>query len=165
MTQSAWRIATDTNKYVADDLSGAGAEITGGRWNEPGMPMLYCAQSRALACLETMVHLNTVDLPLNRYLVEIEIPDDIWAAAQVETPASLPVGWEARPAGRVSLAFGSEWIASRRSLILVVPSVIVHEESAILINPRHPDLGRLGARKVRRWEYDARLPRTPTAHS
>lgn len=80
MIQSAWRIATAASKYVADDLSGAGAEITGGRWNEPGVPMLYCAQSRARASLETRVHLNTLDLPLNRYLVEIDIPDDIWSA-------------------------------------------------------------------------------------
>jgi RES domain-containing protein len=159
VTHSVWRIATDTKDYEADDLSGAGAKITGGRWNEPGIPMLYAAGSRALACLETVVHLNAAGLPLNRYLVEIELPDDLWSAAQSETSASLPVGWDAEPAGRVSIGFGSGWAKSRRSLLLLVPSVIVPEESNILINPQHPDHPRLRARKVRKWLYDPRLIR------
>ena len=154
---SVWRIATDTRDYEADDLTGAGAKITGGRWNEPGIPMLYAAASRALACLETVVHLNAGGLPLNRYLVEIEVPDGIWAAAEIAEAASLDVGWDASPAGRVSISFGSRWAMSRRSLLLFVPSVIVPEENNILINPEHPDLSRLRARKVRKWLYDPRL--------
>jgi hypothetical protein len=35
----------------------------------------------ALACLETVVHLNVAGLPLNRYLVEVTIPDDVRARA------------------------------------------------------------------------------------
>ena len=35
MSQSVWRIAADTRDYPADDLSGAGAKATGGRWNAP----------------------------------------------------------------------------------------------------------------------------------
>jgi hypothetical protein len=34
---------------------------------------------------------------------------------------------------------------------------VVPEESNVLLNPRHPDVGQLVARKVRRWTYDARL--------
>ena len=104
MSRSVWRIATDTKEYEADDLSGAGAKISGGRWNEPGVPMVYASESRALACLETVVHLNARGLPLNRYLVEIEVPGDIWLAAQGESAASLKVGWDAGPAGRASIA-------------------------------------------------------------
>lgn len=157
MSYSLWRIATDTKDYEADDLSGAGAKITGGRWNAPGVPMLYCAESRALACLETMVHLNAGGLPLNRYLVEIEVPDDAWAAARVESAASLKVGWDAAPAGRVSIDFGSDWARSKSSLLLLTPSVIVPDETNILVNPEHPDRARLRARKVRKWVYDPRL--------
>jgi RES domain-containing protein len=46
-----------TPAYTADDLSGAGAKITGGRWNRDGVPVIYTASSPALACLETVVHL------------------------------------------------------------------------------------------------------------
>ena len=59
-----WRISADTRRYQADDLSGRGAETTGGRWNEVGLPVVYTATTRALACLETMVHLNAGGLPL-----------------------------------------------------------------------------------------------------
>lgn len=163
MSHVAWRIATDTRDYEADDLSGAGAKSAGGRWNEAGLPLLYCAESRALACLETIVHLNAGGLPLNRYLVEIAVPADVWHAAETQSTTTLAVGWDARPAGRTSVTFGSVWIASRRSLLLRVPSVIVAEEYCILINPLHPDLSRLRARKVRRWDCDPRLPRAAVA--
>ena len=163
MSRSAWRIATDTRDYEADDLSGAGAKVTGGRWNVIGIPMLYASECRSLACLETVVHLNAGGLPLNRYLVEIEIPDDVWSAAEVRTAASLGIGWDAEPAGRVSIAFGSDWVRSRRSLLLCVPSVIVPEETNILVNPEHPDGSRLRACKVRKWLYDPRLGHVATS--
>ena len=73
-----WRIASQSLGYSAKDLSGTGAKITGGRWNSMGIPVLYCAESPSLACLETLVHLGTSDLPLQRYLVAIDIPDRIW---------------------------------------------------------------------------------------
>jgi RES domain-containing protein len=66
VSQSLWRIATDTKDHEADDLSGKGAETTGGRWNAVGIPMVYTSLSRALASLETVVHLNAGGLPLNR---------------------------------------------------------------------------------------------------
>jgi len=57
----------------ADDVSGKGAEKTGGRWNRKGAPILYCSSTIALACLETLVRLSGRDpLPLNRYLVPEE---------------------------------------------------------------------------------------------
>lgn len=156
MTVSVWRIATDSRTYTADDMSGAGAKLTGGRWNETGVAATYAACTRALACLETIVHLNAGGLPLNRYLVEIEIPDDLWAAAESVDPTAL-VGWDAEPAGLTSIAFGTDWANNRRSALLLVPSVIVPEESNILINPAHADAGRISARKQRRWLYDTRL--------
>ena len=157
MTQAVWRIAADTPGYVADDLSGAGAKATGGRWNEKSVAVTYASESRALACLETIVHLNAGGLPLNRYLARIDIPDPVWAAAQRETAASLPVGWDAEPAGRVSIQFGTRWITSRTTAVLLLPSVVVPEEYNVLINPAHPESGTISATKVRRWLYDPRL--------
>lgn len=157
MSQVLWRIATDTSEYEADDLSGAGAKVTGGRWNEAGVAMVYTAETRALACLETFVHLNAGGLPLNRYLVAVEVPDDIWSAAQSETAQSLAIGWDAQPAGRVSIGFGTAWAAKKASALLRVPSAIVEEEINVLINPLHSDSARIKARKVRKWLYDPRL--------
>lgn len=161
MSRLVWRIATDTQLYEADDLTGAGAKTTGGRWNEPGDALVYSSQTRALACLETVVHLKAVSLPLNRYLVEITVPDAVWEQAEIRSADDLPVGWEAQPAGRASIQFGGEWIRERRSAILVVPSAIVPEEPNVLINPAHADSFGIVARKIRRWLYDPRLATAP----
>lgn len=128
MTQVLWRIAVDARTYAADDLTGTGAKVTGGRWNEVDHAMVYTSTTRALACLETIVHLNSGGLPLNRYLVEITIPDAVWDRAAREHPASLPVGWDAEPASRTSIEFGTTWLASKASVLLMVPSVIVPED-------------------------------------
>jgi RES domain-containing protein len=153
----AWRIATDTPDYTSDDLSGTGAKITGGRWNRVGLPMLYCASSVSLACLETMVHLGAGGLPLNRYLVSIGIPEDVWKRREEYLLGGLPVGWDAAPPGKVSLDCGDEWLTSLRSAVAVVPSSIATEDAVILINPSHPDAKAVTAIKTRRWLYDPRM--------
>jgi RES domain-containing protein len=160
VSHTVWRIASDTRDYEADDLSGKGAEITGGRWNDKGTPVVYTSSNRALAALETIVHFNAGGLPLNRYLIEITIPDTFWEAADVIDAASAPVGWDAEPASKTSSDFGARWARSNASLLLRVPSVIVPEESNVLINPRHPDIMRIAARKVRKWLYDPRTLRS-----
>lgn len=154
---SIWRIATETPSYAADDLTGVGAKVTGGRWNRPGLPVLYCASSPALACLETLVHLPSGGLPLNRYLVEIEIPDDLWAKREGYQVKDLPVGWDALPAARESLDFGDAWLSSRKAAVLMLPSVVSPEDAVILINPAHPDAAKIKAFKRRKWLYDPRL--------
>jgi len=155
-----WRIATDTKNYEANDLSGAGAKNTGGRWNAEGDPLVYSSETQALACLETVVHLNASGLPLNRYLVSITIPAAVWADARTETLSSLPVGWDADPSGRASIQVGTAWLRSMASALLRVPSVIVPDEYNVLINPLHPDNGTIIAVKIRKWLYDPRLMKT-----
>ena len=157
MSVTVWRIATDTKTYEADDLTGAGARITGGRWNAPGDAVIYASETQALACLETIVHLNAGGLPLNRYLVAITVPDSIWMQAETRTSAKLRVGWDASPPGRASVAEGTTWIRERASALLRVPSAIVPDEYNVLINPLHPDSRRITATKIRRWLYDPRL--------
>lgn len=160
MTVPLWRIATDTPHYTADDLSGEGARQSGGRWNRIGTALLYTSSSIALACLETVVHLGDDDLPLNRYLVRIDVPDRVWAAATRYSPPQA--GWDAIPEGRVSLDAGEAWVRAGSSTLLVVPSAIVPEEINVLVNPLHADGRLVKAYKARRWTYDARLrKRTP----
>lgn len=154
---TVWRIGVDTPDYTSDDASGAGAKISGGRWNRKGNAVVYTSTSIALACLETVVHVNSGALPLNRYLVRIEVPQAAWNARSVLTPADLPLGWDALPEGKVSLDLGDAWIAGANSPVLLVPSVIVPEEANVLVNPAHPLAAGVKAAKVRRWLYDPRL--------
>lgn len=153
-----YRIATEAPEYGADDLTGTGAKMTGGRWNPIGLPVVYASPTRALACLETVVHLAAgKPLPLNRYLCDVDIPDAAWKARTVfGDPASM-VGWDAEPPGRVSLTWGTKWLESRASLVAEVPSVIVPEEMNVLLNPAHPDIASVKARVVRKWNYDPRI--------
>lgn len=157
MARYVWRIAADTLDYGADDLSGKGAQKTGGRWNRKGTALLYTSSSIALACLETMVHLaGGVPLPLNRYLVQIAMPPDAWRR-RAKFNRTGHVGWDAAPPGLVSMDWGNQWARSGKSLLAEVPSVVVPEECNILINPAHASAARLEARKVRQWRYDLRL--------
>ncbi len=160
---SAWRIAVDTPDCAADDTTGAGAKAVGGRWNRRGHAVLYASSSIALACLETVVHLKAGGLPLNRYLVRLDIPPDAWAKRLAHDASSLPVGWDAMPEGRVSLDAGEAWLVQAASPVMMVPSAIVPEETNILVNPAHPLSRGIRVSKLRRWSYDPRLLGMPVA--
>lgn len=156
MSQIVWRIGTITPDYSADDRTGIGASITGGRWNQKDTRLIYTAETRALCCLETAVHIET-ELPFNRYLVSYEIPDDVWDARKILTDQTAPKGWDASPCGLPSMAYGTAWAKSGEQALLVVPSIIVPEESCVLINPGHADMAGIKVEIVRKWFYDPRL--------
>lgn len=149
-----WRIAADTRKYAADDLSGAGAAASPGRWNDDGQPALYTAPTIAMAVLETAAHVDDAGLPLNRYLVRLDVPDDVWTARHVLDIATLPLTWSAIPAGRASVQIGADWLRAASDPILVVPSVIVPEEQATVVNPMHSLARKISASIVRQFEYN-----------
>jgi RES domain-containing protein len=149
-----WRIAADTREYAADDLSGGGAAASPGRWNAHGQPALYTAPTIAIAVLETAAHIDDAGLPLNKYLVRLDVPDATWTAREDLDVGTLPVTWSAIPAGRASVTIGADWLRRGRAPILIVPSVIVPEESAALINPRHPLAAGITATIVRLFEYN-----------
>lgn len=157
MSVSVWRIATDTPTYEAHDLSGKGAEQNGGRWNRVGHPVVYASSNIGLACLETVVHLNQAGLPLNRFLVRIDVPDGVWAARRILRAADLAVGCSAIPEGKVSLDSGDAWLLAGNTALLMVPSAIVPEEFNVLINARHSDAAVINAIKLRPWLYDSRV--------
>jgi RES domain-containing protein len=157
VTVAIWRIATDTPNYTSEDRSGAGSASTGGRWNMKGTPVVYAAGSIALACLETLVHLNGNDLPYNRYLVKIKVPLAVWKSRMTLDTTKKNVGWDALPFGKVSIDAGEKWVKEQKSALLVVPSIIVPRENNVLINPAHPDATKLIFDKLEKWRYDTRL--------
>ena len=55
------------------DLSGKGAEKTGGRWNSKGIPMVYTSSSRALCTAEIAVHLPLGLVPSGYHLTTLVV--------------------------------------------------------------------------------------------
>ena len=149
-----WRIAAETRHYSADDLSGAGAAKSPGRWNEEGDKIIYTSPSRALAVLETAAHIDDAGLPLNRFLVKIKVPASVWSTRRRIALKNLDPAWRAIPAGRYSASLGHAWVTSGASALLIVPSIIVEEEWNVLINASHPDAAGITASVVRRFEYN-----------
>ena len=148
-----WRIAAETRRYGAADLSGAGAAAKPGRWNAIGEAVLYAAPTIAMAVLETAAHIDDAGLPQNRFVVRIDVPEKMWRARITLGVDALPVTWAAIPAGRASVGVGSRWIREGASALLEVPSVIVPEETVVALNATHPEIKRLKATVVRRFDY------------
>ena len=157
MTVTLWRVASDTPGWTADDMSGKGAAGRGAPWNHAGERVTCAATSISLAAWETRAHFGRGGaLPWNRFLVRLDVPDDVWAAREILLrPPS--VGWDAIPEGMVSRDEGSAWLKSGRTALLAVPSVIISEEDNVLVNPSHRDSPRIAAIKVRRFVYDHRV--------
>jgi formylglycine-generating enzyme required for sulfatase activity/RES domain-containing protein len=161
---SVWRIASEGSTWKANDLSGNGAARYPGRWNSLDRPIVYSSSSIALACLETVVHLAGDDPPpYPRQLVRITIPSDHWdqrkrfANEEFSGWASAPTPEHAEDWLAATRDWGDVWLLGLDSLLAEVPSVIVPEETNLLLNPRHPAHGELKAEIVRPWFYDARL--------
>jgi formylglycine-generating enzyme required for sulfatase activity len=161
---SIWRIASQGSTWKANDLSGSGAARYPGRWNSLDRPIVYSSSSIALACLETVVHLAGDDpLPFPRQLVRITIPSHHWEQRKMFATQELS-GWDSAPTPEhaedwlaATRAWGDAWLLGLESLLAEVPSVIVPEETNLLLNPLHPAHGELVAEIVRPWVYDARL--------
>jgi RES domain-containing protein len=158
-------------------FDGSGAEIVGGRWNSPGRPLIYCSDSFAGALLEILVHANApVALPGPHHCARafIEAETSIEALEEADLP-----GWADENA-LVSRAFGDRWLDEQRTAILSVPAATARPYGRnLLLNPRHPDYGRLvletavevrwdarlfrGRWKLRRSRLEIRIPRTHDA--
>ena len=147
---TAWRITQA--QYQDTAFSGEGAKRYGGRFNSVGVPVVYTAESMALATLELLVRVNQRK-HLDAY---VRIPAS-FSSDHVTVPDALPEAWDARPYGPVSQAVGDEWARSESSLVLKVPSVVEPMESNYLINPLHPDRGALDIGDPMPLRLDPRL--------
>ena len=155
---TVWRITHE--QYAADAFSGEGAKTYGGRFNSPGVPMVYTAGSLALATLELLVRLNRRRRLAPYVRIAASFPANLLAVAD-----DLPEGWDDRPYGRVSQEWGDTWTGEQVSLALKVPSVVEPLESNYLINPGHPEVDRLDVGPPTPLNLDPRLPPIGPAES
>jgi RES domain-containing protein len=150
MTIVAWRIVPVPR--IAEAFTGEGARLYGGRWNSPGVAMVYASATRSLAALETLVHINPL-LPLKYVMYQAEFDGKL-----IESISSgkLPAGWDAEPPGPASMEIGDQWVKASRSAVLAVPSVITAETN-YLLNPAHADFKKTKMGKPEPFTFDPRL--------
>ena len=118
--------------------------------------MIYTAQSRALAALEMLVHLDSPDLLKKYVLFEVSMDPSYVRDLDIST---LPRNWKADPAPAKVQAIGDDWVAGGVSPVLCVPSTLVPGESNYLLNPQHPDFGKLRIGTMIPFQFDPRLAR------
>lgn len=138
-----------------NDLSGRGAEINGGRWNNKGIPALYTTCSRALAVLEVAVHVPLGIIPINYYMAVIEIPEGI-SITKMEI-AALPPNWNRNPILKATQYLGDDFLNNGTHLALQVPSATVTADCNYVLNPRHPGFNELKVMAIEPFEFDSRL--------
>ena len=152
MRLSAWRILK--TKHQDQPLSGEGARRVGGRWNHRGVPLVYLAESIALATLEVLVHLQDAETLSKYVLAEVRF-DSTWV--QEVRPQDLPKDWNAFPHPSSTKALGQQWIDTRSSVLLKVPSSVSPHEANYLLNPEHPDASRTEVLRTLDHAFDPRL--------
>jgi len=144
-----------SGQRFANDLSGTGARLNGGRWNSVGLSLLYSASYRSLALLEILVHTTNNYVPDDLMLITIEIPDTILIKEILHEEISDELNRKKAQAQFQTI--GDKWIKSQTSLILKVPSVIIPEEFNYLINPLHKDFHKVKIKETKLFRFDERL--------
>jgi RES domain-containing protein len=121
--------------YFKEILSGQGAALSqGNRWNSLHTAMVYTSGSRSLAILEVLTRVDLFsDLPDDRLLVELEIPDNLFIEkVEIQT---LPKNWNNFPPNKATQSLGDSFIRKASFPIFQVPSSLVKGEFNFLINP------------------------------
>jgi RES domain-containing protein len=144
-----------TKKKYANDLSGEGAQIYGGRWNRKGVPVLYTSEYISLAAMEVLVNTAISNLPDDLKLIVIDIPDGI-NMDQVKRD-DLPKNWREYPAPRFLIEKGTTWAVNKKTLMLKVPSAVIPWEYNVLVNPLHEEIRHVTIKGVRDFRFDERL--------
>jgi RES domain-containing protein len=98
--------------------------------------------------LEILVNLGIKPkvLPIDYVLMTIVVPDSL---ATESAPSDIEFGKES--------VFGDNWLMSRRSPALWVPSVVMPQSFNIIVNPEHPEAAALTIRDITPLRIDPRL--------
>jgi RES domain-containing protein len=138
-----------------------GASLFGGRWNHKGTPVIYAAESRALCALEVLA--NADELAADYISIEIEIPDDVLIMELSLYPRpgvpALPPGWNSNPSIDATRDIGTNWAKALKNAVLLVPSAVIPRERNYILNPAHPEFGKIRFATPEPFYFDKRLGR------
>ena len=126
-----------------EDLRGLGTSYRdGARWNEPGIPIVYFAETPSVAMLEMAHYLPSPRLVPPGYRLGVyEVSDEV--ALERWHVHDLPEGWDRYPHPRSTRRMGTLWLMRKDAPLLAVPSAAVPGglESIVLANPNVLDEG------------------------
>lgn len=126
-----------SSTQYANDLSGTGPGLYGGRWNPRGVNLLYTAGSISLACLEYLAHNYHLMQTNFLCLSKIELRGSI--SIQEVTQNDLPNNWNENSfEPLITQQIGSAFSLQTQYYALKVPSALVPDEFNYLLNPMHP---------------------------
>ena len=147
-----WRICRA--RFAGEAFSGLGARRFGGRWNSPGVPMVYASTSLALAAIELFVHLEPNLQPDDLVSIAATLPEGE-PAQRLDQTSCLRTG------GRTILSrcghSGTRWIREKNSLAIEVPSAALRMEWNVLVNPLHPAIAEIKVEEPQPFHFDARM--------
>ena len=151
---TVWRL---TPPAFARALNGEGSKLAGGRWNSPGIALLYTSSHLSLCVLEVFVNIPpALRDGLDAFeAVRLRIPDDA-GTTQISIGEFATMLAAPEPLGACRVA-GDRFIADARDLVLAAPSVIVPEELNLMLNPAHPRMGDVAIISSRRFRFDPRI--------
>lgn len=146
----AWRIADGRFEV----FSPVGASGVGGRWNSPGVGVIYASLSYAGAMLECLAHAGIGRMPRTHVAIEVAIAASV--SVERHDESSLPVGWDHADL-HAARAFGDAWVRELRTAVLLFPSVVARREMNVLMNPQHADFKKIVPSSPESVVWDERL--------
>ena len=142
-----------TGRKYANDLTGRGAAMFGGRWNKKGSPVLYTGENKEIALLETLVHTPSLLIP-ELDILTLDIPDNSITAIEI---TDLPKNWAVYPAPVILSEIGERWIKESITIALKVPSCIIYSAHNFILNCRHPEYSKIRLIDQKKFKFDTRL--------
>lgn len=141
-------------RHASTAFSGEGAIRYGGRWNPPGVRVVYTSSSVALAVLEVLAYRKATKPLPPRLLFRVHL-----AAGQVRQlePSALPEDWNAYPYPTSTQRVGAAWVDEGATVALAVPSVLVPQEANVVLNCAHPDFPGLRVEGPEPFPFEPRL--------
>ena len=135
--------------YV-NDLSGEGARLHGGRWNRPGVPVLYTSQARSLALLELIVHFAAYNAIKDSFsFLSLEIPD----VEIISIDNQLLKGNKFDLNNQKLWEISEHYFFKENVLGIKVPSILIPEESNIILNPFNPNFNQIKKISIDIYNY------------
>ena len=149
---SAWRIVRASRANTA--FTGEGPWRYGGRWNSPGVHVVYVSEHQSTAAFEVFANRVPFILEGKYKAFHLEWPDGRTEICPIK---KLPANWRVTPPPAETMEIGDRWVQERRSAVLALPSAISPDDTNFLLNPTHPDFKRIRIHPPINFDFDPRL--------